>query len=96
MAKGIGFDQANCVLRAPTAEDAAAGTVHELQVHRYRDLDGQHHVLSKWELSAEELAEVIQTGVIWFGCWGQTHPPMWISGHDPFKRHQENRDAVQA
>lgn len=87
MAVGIPFDEANLVLRAPTAEDAAAGTVYDLHVHRYRDLDGQSHVISKWQLSPDELAAVVASGgEIWFGCWGQTHPPMWISGNDPFDR----------
>lgn len=84
MAVGIEFPQANLVLRAPTPEDAAAGTVYDLHVHRYRDLDGQPHVLSKWQLTPEELEEVQRTGVVWFSCWGHTHPPMWITGEDPF------------
>lgn len=87
MAEGIPFAEANTVLTAPTREDAAAGTVYDLHVHRYRDLDGRPNVISKWQLSAEELAEVNRTGgVIWFSCWGETHPPMWLSGHDPFVR----------
>ncbi|PCG09884.1 hypothetical protein COA17_07405 [Sphingomonas ginsenosidimutans] len=87
MADGIPFPEANLVLRAPTPEDAAAGTVCDLHVHRYRDLDGNPQVLSKWQLSAEELAEVVRTGgTIWFNCWGGTHPPIWISGADPFVR----------
>ena len=84
MAVGEPFPQANVVLRAPTPEDAAAGTVYDLHVHRYRDLDGQPHVLSKWRLNDQELAEVVRTGCVWFSCWGVTHPPMWISGTDPF------------
>jgi hypothetical protein len=55
-----------------------------LPVHRYRDLDGNPQVLSKWELTPEELEEVQGTGVVWFNCWGTTHAPMWISGHHPF------------
>lgn len=86
MAVGVHFAEANLVLGAPTPEDAAADTVYALHVHRYQDLDGQPHVLSKWELSEEEKAEVLRTGCVWFGCWGQTHPPMWISGKDPFER----------
>lgn len=84
MAQGIPFPQSNLVLGAPTPEDAAAGTVYGLPVHRYRDLDGMSQVLSKWMLSEEELAEVAKTRVVWFNCWGLTHPPVWISGHDPF------------
>jgi len=88
LAKGIEFSEANTVLGAPTSEDAAAGTVYALHVHRYRDLDGNHQVLSKWQLTPEELDEVQRTGVVWFNCWGDTHPPMWISGHDPFVRNK--------
>lgn len=84
MAKGIPFEESNLMLGAPTPEDAAAGTVYGLPVHRYRDLDGVSHVISKWQLTAEELEEVNRTGVVWFGCWGETHAPMWISGNDPF------------
>lgn len=87
MAKGIQFAQANAVLGAPTPEDAAAGTVYGLHVHRWRDLDGQPNVLSKWQLTPEELEEVNRTGgIVWFSCWGNTHAPMNIMGHDPFVR----------
>lgn len=87
MAVGVEFAEANTVLRAPTPEDAAAGTVYDLHVHRYRDLDGNPNIISKWKLSPEELATVIENGgELWFGCWGQTHPPMWISGDNPFQK----------
>ncbi len=86
MATGISFPEANTVLGAPTPADEAAGTVYGLPVHRYRDLDGQPHVVSKWQLSAEELEEVARTGVVWFHCWGETHAPMSIGGSDPFIR----------
>lgn len=85
MAIGVPFPQANTVLRAPTPEDAAAGTVYDLHVHRYRDLDGQPNVISKWQLTEQELADVIASGgMLWFNCWGATHPPMFITGSDPF------------
>jgi len=86
MAVGVPFPEANLILGPPTPEDAAADTVYSLHVHRYRDLDGNPHVISKWQLSAEELEEVMRTGVIWFSCWGNTHPPIWLSGTDPFDR----------
>jgi len=85
MATGIAFPESNLTLGAPTPEDAAAGTVYSLPVHRYRDLDGQTHCLSKWQLSPEELEEVQRTGVVWFNSWGATHAPIWISGTDPFR-----------
>lgn len=87
MAIGIPFPEANLILRAPTPEDAAAGTVYDLHVHQYRDLDGNPMVLSKWQFTPEELAHVVAgNGVFWFNSWGHTHPPIWISGEDPFQR----------
>jgi len=85
MAVGIPFDEANLVLTAPS--DAEEGSVYDLHVHRYVDETGNANVLSKWQLSAEELAAVVASGgVVWFNAWGQTHPPIWISGVDPFDR----------
>lgn len=90
MATGIPFAEANFVLTAPTPEDAAAGTVYDLHVHRYRDLDGNPNVISKWKFTAEELADVIASGgEFWFHSWGNTHPPVCVMGHNPFKRRQD-------
>lgn len=87
MATGIPFPEANTVLRAPTPEDAAAGTVYDLHIHRYRDLDGQSNVISKWQFAPAELADIVASGgAFWFNCWGETHPPIWITGHSPFVR----------
>lgn len=87
MAQGIPFPEANLVLRAPTPEDGAAGTVYDLHVHRYRDLDGQTNVISKWKLTPEELEQInANGGVLWFHCWGGTHPPVLIATADPFVR----------
>ncbi|WP_245892554.1 hypothetical protein [Novosphingobium guangzhouense] len=87
MAKGIPFPEANVVLRAPTPEDAAAGTVYDLHVHRYRDLDGNPNCISKWQFAPDELAGVVANGgVFWFHAWGATHPPVGIEGANPFVR----------
>ncbi|TDW65391.1 hypothetical protein EDF57_103575 [Novosphingobium sp. PhB55] len=87
MATGIPFPEANTILRAPTPEDAAAGTVYDLHVHRYTDLDGQPNVISKWQFAPKELAQIIAAGgVFWFHAWGHTHPPVGISGDNPFVR----------
>lgn len=86
MALGIEFDGFNAVLGAPTPEDAAAGTVYGLPVMRYTDLDGVPNVMSCWQLTAEEIAEIVRTGVVWFNCWGVTHAPMWIAGEDPRRK----------
>jgi len=86
MAEGIEFPQANSSLGAPTPEDAAAGTVYSLPIHRWRDLDGVPQVMSCWKLSESELKAVNESGgLIWFNCWGMTHPPMVILGENPFE-----------
>lgn len=84
MAKGIDFPQANSTLGAPTVEDAAAGTVYGLRVRKYVDLDGVPNVLSCWELTDEEVELVVLHRRVWFNVWGQTHAPLFITGHDPF------------
>lgn len=87
MAKGIPFPEANLTLTAPTPEDAAAGTVYDLAVHRYRDLDGNLNVISKWQFSPGELAEIVASGgEFWFHCWGPRHPPIAIEARSPFVR----------
>lgn len=39
--------------------------------------------ISCWELSAEEIAEILATGVVWLEVWGH-HPPVCVSGTSPF------------
>lgn len=91
MAVGIPFEEANSVLGAPS--DDTEGSVYDLHVHRYRDEAGNSNVLSKWQLSPEELAAVVASGgVLWFNAWGETHPPIWISGIDPFDRATEKEN----
>jgi hypothetical protein len=79
MARPVTFPEANAVLTG-SPEDRAAGTVLDLPIHRCRDLDGAHHVVSCWELDNEEWAEVARTGRIWLTSWGQTHPPIAVAG----------------
>lgn len=83
MASPCAFPESNAVL-VGTPEDRAAGTVGDLPIHRYRDLDGAPHVISCWELTVEEWAEVSRTGRIWLHSWGVTHPPISVGGQTPF------------
>ena len=41
--------------------------------------------ISKWELSEEEMAEVASTGVVWLHVWADRHPPVSVSGQNPFE-----------
>lgn len=85
MAVGIPFPESNLILRAPTPEDAEAGRVYDLHAHRYVDIDGRPHVISKWQFEPDELAIVVANdGVFWFRAWCVTHPPISIEGETPF------------
>jgi hypothetical protein len=85
MAEPIDFPEANATL-VGSPEDRAAGTVLDLPIHRYVDLDGAPHVISKWRLTEAELAEVVRTGGdLWLHSWGVTHPPVSVGGVAPFR-----------
>lgn len=83
MANPFTFPESNAVLTG-TPEDRAAGTVLDFPIHRYRDLDNNPHVISCWELTVEEWAEVSRTGKVWLHSWGVTHPPIAVVGQTPF------------
>ncbi len=83
MASPIPFPESNAVL-VGAPEDKAAGTVLDLPIHRYRDLDNAHHVISKWQLDPAERSEVERTGQVWLHSWGVTHPPISVGGLSPF------------
>jgi hypothetical protein len=83
MAVGVDFPESNLNL-VGTPEDRAAGTVYDLHAHRYQDLDGNWHVITKWRFSPEELEEVRRTGAVWLTCWGKTQPPILVMGNYPF------------
>lgn len=83
MATPCSFPEQNAVL-VGTPEDRAAGTVLDLPIHRYRDLDNAPHVISCWELTDAEREEVARTGRVWLHSWGDTHPPIAVGGQAPF------------
>ena len=39
--------------------------------------------ISCWQLSEEERAEVLVTGIVWLHVWGK-HPAVFVSGVSPF------------
>lgn len=70
-------DTTNCILKGPTPD------VMDLPVTRYETEKGIPAVESCWQLSEEEIREVIRSGKIYFSAWGQTHPPICLST-EPF------------
>ena len=59
---------------------AGQGDVGDLPA--FRDPETTENI-SCWELSAEEIVEVLSTGKVWLHVWG-SHPPVFVSGKTPF------------
>lgn len=78
--KPVKFDEANKVLVHPSSMTEEQCS----DLHVYRDESGQ--LISCWELSGEELMEVLKTKRVWLFVWGgNTQPPVAIDGISPFK-----------
>lgn len=72
MAEPALFAEANLLLVAPAGSE---DTVVPLPVRR---ADGR--VLSCWRPSIDELRRIVDTGEIWLSIWGDTHPPVLVTG----------------
>lgn len=75
MAKPVNFTESDSVLGPP---EGMADSVVPLPVHRSRA-----GFMSCWELTDREIEEIIETRRVWLHVMGQ-HPPVYVSGHDPF------------
>lgn len=63
----------NCILIGSSPD------VIDLPVTQFRWNESVPAVQSCWQLSDDELQEVIKTGKIYFSVWGNTHPPICLS-----------------
>lgn len=84
MAKHVNFKESNALLRADPGEgdevDAATNEVVRDGV-RIGDLDvykDDKQIASCWQLSAEELMEVMRTGRVYVFVLGNRHPPIYV------------------
>lgn len=78
MGSPVQFSQANTTWLGWPA-DADREAVDDLPVAR---TGGQS--VSCWELTDAEVAEIVRTKRAWLHVWGMQHPPVCVSGHDPF------------
>lgn len=72
MARGVPFDEANLVLGPP--EGLTEKDVYRLAVLR---LEGK--VISCWEFTDEEVAEIVRTKRVWRQDWGATISPTYMT-----------------
>lgn len=75
MAEPISFPEANWQRVASEGEQVVAVVPCFIDANQ---------VLTCWQLSPEEIAEVVRTGKIWLGIVGDSTPPAWIQGTTPF------------
>jgi hypothetical protein len=85
MATGIDFPEANFTYGPPagmTEDQVKSLRVFTGPTHSEDRLDRE--VISKWQLTPEELAEIARTGVVWLYIIGDGHPPVYVTGTSPF------------
>jgi len=78
------FDESNCVLDKPP--ELTVDECDCLSVFRGTDSNNFPIVISCWKLTKEELERVNKTGRIYLGVIGDTMPPVWLDGMNPFRR----------
>lgn len=77
MAKPVKFPEADGVRTAPVGMPDCK----DLPVYCV----GDGRLVSCWELSGEELMEVLKTKRVWLWVWGE-QPPVSIDGFSPFEK----------
>ncbi len=76
--RGIDFPEANKRLLPPEGEEDSVYTLHVWSDNT--------RCISKWKLTWRERLTLLFTGVLWFDCWGSTHPPINLLVKYPFER----------
>lgn len=57
----------------------------DLPVFTWTDQDGIPHLISCWQLSESDLANVNETGVVWLDVIANRQPPVSIFTENPFQ-----------
>lgn len=82
MIPALEFHEANCEFGKP--KDMTDEQCSSLPVWKGLDKDGQPVIITKWQLSKEDLEEVAQTGVIYIQIAGHGMPPIAPFTENPF------------
>lgn len=76
------FNESNMVLDTPKGFDPVK--IQPMHAHR-AEQDGIPATITCWKVSAAELEEINRTGRIWLWIIGRMHPPVHVSGVNPFE-----------
>ena len=86
MSDPIAFPEQNAVLQAPPDSDSYCRQT-ALPIHR--DVtQNPPRVISKWQLTAAEIEEVLRTGCIYLDIVGVTMPAAYVTSISPFEDQQ--------
>lgn len=73
MAVPVEFPEQNCVFTAPPG-------VPPEECGDLPALRGNERIVSAWRLSPEEIARVVETGIVWHTVWGERPFPVYVGG----------------
>ncbi len=76
----VSFPQVNALLNAPVGQPDVA----QLPVARTCHDDGTPAIISCFELSDDELADLVKTKRLWVGIMGHSMPPIALLTKSPF------------
>ena len=79
MASPVEFPERNFIWRGWPA-DGDRPEVADLPAYR-----SEAQTISCWELSDEEVEEIVRTRRVWIGVLGSGHPPVYATGTSPFE-----------
>jgi len=75
----VEFKEQNDVLKAPPNMEGCG----ELPICRVADSKDNPIVISCWDLSEEEIQEIVKTGKLYLWVWGRTQPPVGFTTAPP-------------
>lgn len=74
------FEEANVTVLPPEGVEGDG-----LPIWKGKLPTGQPVIVSSWEISDEELVEIVRTRRVWFLEWGEEHHPMTLAGIKPLE-----------
>ncbi len=83
MASGDKFKEINHIMGAPKGREA---DVEQLGVCLCTHPDSPDiNTVMRMKFTEAEMKRIAETGEVWIGILGAGMPPLWLSGHHPFK-----------
>ncbi len=89
----ISFPEQNCVFTKP--ESMTDDECSSLPVFKGQWPDGSPCIVSVWQLSDEELQQVVETKQVYLSIYGHGMPPVSLFTENPFSQSNNNENGTQ-